>query len=450
MHVARRYHTCAFGRGFVSSMSAGDLRIGIALCSSSWSAASAASGSGDVGGDPRTVQEAFVCEKGGDPRTEHASLNDEIHLCREMPLPVLPIGRGGSQPKLRIPLPLLLLCLLRLMMKILMDYRSPVHRDGLPCPASFKREANPESSSLLDRILQQRYSIGILRDFHIGESSERLPQSQLDQVQIVPATLIPSELSAHQMAARSDGSLTQTRVDGHPISTVSLQDKVLLRKYSIPVSTDTLTTAAETSMVQSEQEKCKIRSEGSQRAEDIPRVDQTDISVLNSVTRDSTDSSVSKDSELPNAGEADPKRRRRIGIAGIKKEPKEDSESKSDLKIAKFQIPAWCQNTPLDTRDFSVVRECGVTDMVLLYITLVSDRAIPAGFLAEFLTLEHSLKLSSRRSINIAASLSDAEAERLLVLNKKQRDAQILNSSAASDQLVLAAELQPRKFRSKW
>ena len=122
----------------------------------------------------------------------------------------------------------------------------------------------------------------------------------------------------------------------------------------------------------------------------------------------------------------------------------------SDLKIAKFQIPTWCQNTPLDTRDFSVVRKCGVTDMVLLYITLVSDRAIPAGFLAEFLTLEHSLKLSSRRSINIAASLSDAEAERLLVLNKKQRDAQILNSSAASDQLVLAAELKPRKFRSKW
>ena len=123
--------------------------------------------------------------------------------------------------------------------------------------------------------LQRRYSIGILRDFHSGESSERLRQSQLDQVQIVPATLIPSELSAHQMAARSDGSLAQTRVDGHPISALSLQDKVLLRKYSILVSTDTLTTAAETSLVQSEHEECKIRSEGSQRAEDIPRVDQT-------------------------------------------------------------------------------------------------------------------------------------------------------------------------------
>ena len=40
------------------------------------------------------------------------------------------------------------------------------------------------------------------------------------------------------MAARSDGSLALSRVDGHPISALSLQDKVLLRKYSIPVSTD--------------------------------------------------------------------------------------------------------------------------------------------------------------------------------------------------------------------
>ena len=83
-------------------------------------------------------------------------------------------------------------------------------------------------------------------------------------------------------------------------------------------------------------------------------------------------------------------------------------------------------------------------------MTLVTDKAIPAGFLAEFLTLEHSLKMSSRRSMNLAVGLSDAEAERLLLQEKKQRRMQILNSSAASDQLVLAAELKPRRFRSKW
>ena len=107
---------------------------------------------------------------------------------------------------------------------------SPVRSDGLPCLASLKREASPEGSSLLDRILQRRLSIGILRDFHSGESSESLRESQLDQVQIVPATLIPSELSAHQMAAHSDGSMAQPRAVGRPVSALSLQDKVLLRK----------------------------------------------------------------------------------------------------------------------------------------------------------------------------------------------------------------------------
>ena len=124
--------------------------------------------------------------------------------------------------------------------------------------------------------------------------------------------------------------------------------------------------------------------------------------------------------------------------------------SPPDQKNVEFQNTTWFQSTPLDIQDCSIVRKCGINDMVLLYITLVSDRASPAGFLAEFLSLEYPLKLSSKRSANLAAGLSDAEAERLLMLNKKQRDMQIFNSSAASDQLVLAAELKPRRFRSKW
>ena len=114
------------------------------------------------------------------------------------------------------------------------------------------------------------------------------------------------------------------------------------------------------------------------------------------------------------------------------------------------QIAAWSPNIPLDTRDSFVVQKCGVTDMVNLYITLLMDKVIPAGFLPEFLLLEHSLKVSSRRSMNQATRLTDAEAERLLAIDKKQKDTQILTSFAASDQLVLASELKPRKFRSKW
>ena len=149
------------------------------------------------------------------------------------------------------------------------------------------------------------------------------------------------------MAARSDGSLALSRVDGHPISALSLQDKVLLRKYSIPVSTGMSITAAGTSLVQSERDESTIRSEGPQRAEDRVKVDQTDPTVFDSNARGSADplvpipSSVSKDSELPNTGEADPKRRRRIGKVGIKKEPREDCGGTSDRKSVKSQIAAW-------------------------------------------------------------------------------------------------------------
>ena len=411
----------------------------------------------EKGGDPRTVQfvpsggnvktdqAACAKEKGGDPRTDRVK---DSRCSSEMAATCPPYrpGRLATATAMSISS-----ATASAMLAADVEHsdgfpNSSAHRDELPSSAC---EAIPDGSSLLDRILHRRHSIGILRDFHSGESSESLRQSQLDQVQIVPATLIPSELSAHQMAARSDGSLARPRVDGHPTSALSLQDKVLLRKYSIPVSIGTSNTVAETNLVKSERDGCTIRSEGPQRAED--RVEQTTITALDSTSRDSTGSAGQiltlspKDSELPNAGETDPKRRRRIGKAGAKKETKEDSAS-----ITKFQVPSWCQNIPLDSSDFYVAREYGVTDMVLLYITLVSDGAIPAGFLAEFLTLEQALNLSSKRAINIAANRSDAEAERLSFIDKKRRDMQALTSSAASDQLVLAAELKPRKFRSKW
>ena len=112
---------------------------------------------------------------------------------------------------------------------------------------------------------------------------------------------------------------------GTPISALSLQDKLLLRKYSITVSIDMTITAAERSLVQSERDECKIRSEGPQKAEYRAKVEQTDPRISDSNARGSADplvrisSSVSKDSELPNIGEADPKRRRRIGKVGVRR-----------------------------------------------------------------------------------------------------------------------------------
>ena len=215
-----------------STISPNDSRIGIALSSSSFSAASAASGVGVTGGDPRTVQ--FVAETGGDPTTDHAlsvSVCEKVSMAATCP----PYRPGAVAPQTAISSPSATTAVL--------DFSVDdgiMHPDGFPsespefnvmdCRVELPRSAVSESTSLLDRILHRRHSIDFPRDFHSGESSESLRQSQLDQVQIVPATLIPSELSAHQMAARSDGPLARSRVDGHPSSALSLQDKVLFTK----------------------------------------------------------------------------------------------------------------------------------------------------------------------------------------------------------------------------
>ena len=116
-----------------------------------------------------------------------------------------------------------------------------------------------------------------------------------------------------------------------------------LRKYSISGPSDGLNTAANPRLVQNEHDGLMIMSEGSQRAKEILRVDgstagkwvETDPAVFLSMAPTPADplipnfSSVPKDSELPTAGEADPKRRRRIGKAGIKKEARGDSEGAS-------------------------------------------------------------------------------------------------------------------------
>ena len=77
-------------------------------------------------------------------------------------------------------------------------------------------------------------------DFHVGEKSERLRQSDFG-VQIVPASRSPSELSAHQMGLPLAGTvrLKSEPISIDPISTLatgestqlSISDRALLRKY---------------------------------------------------------------------------------------------------------------------------------------------------------------------------------------------------------------------------
>ena len=143
----------------------------------------------DTGDDPRTVQASFVREMGGDPKTDHPSLVRETGSGEGVAATCPPYRLGRLATETAISSASASPALLATVNHAISDglpSESPVRFDGLPCPAGLKREANSEGSSLLDRILQRRFSIGILRDFRTVESSESLRQSQFERVQIVP------------------------------------------------------------------------------------------------------------------------------------------------------------------------------------------------------------------------------------------------------------------------
>ena len=115
----------------------------------------------------------------------------------------------------------------------------PVHRDG--CPISDEpsecRDGFPSTGDT-------EYSVAVfLRDSHTGENSERVRESD-SGVQIVTASGIPSELSAHQMGLSLAGAsrlkeepihsipgTSAIAIDGH--EQLSISDRALLRKYGL-------------------------------------------------------------------------------------------------------------------------------------------------------------------------------------------------------------------------
>ena len=126
----------------------------------------------------------------------------------------------------------------------------------------MKHEVHFGGSSIIDPSLHRRFGMGFSRTFHGVEKPEDLRQSLLERVQNLPASVNPSELSAHQMAERSPDPLGQERVDGHPIGHLSLLDRALLRKYSIPGRPDGLQRESYLTKVQNKRDGFKFKRRG--------------------------------------------------------------------------------------------------------------------------------------------------------------------------------------------
>ena len=89
------------------------------------------------------------------------------------------------------------------------------------------------------------------------------------------------------------------------------------------------------------------------------------------------------------------------------------------------------------------------SDFELLYHTLVADSAVPSGFMAEFITLEEPVRRAAKRAHIRAVSMTDAEATMELESHQRKKNSEERAGVLLAGQLVMLAELKPRKFRTR-
>ena len=78
------------------------------------------------------------------------------------------------------------------------------------------------------------------------------------------------------------------------------------------------------------------------------------------------------------------------------------------------------------------------------------DNAVPMGYLQEFRSLETPARRAAKRSQISAASISDSMASTVLSALRREADRRATEIGTIGDQLVIAADLKPRKFRTRW
>ena len=78
------------------------------------------------------------------------------------------------------------------------------------------------------------------------------------------------------------------------------------------------------------------------------------------------------------------------------------------------------------------------------------DNAVPMDYLQEFLSLEKPARRAAKRLQISAASISDSMAATALSVLRREADRRATEVISISDQLLIAADMRPKKFRTKW
>ena len=204
--------------------------------------------------------------------------------------------------------------------------------------------------------------------------------------------------------SRSQGSTTGSRVDGHPPNlSTNILDRVLLRRFP-----------------------------------DIPP----------SLSSSSGSAVVLASPPCRGVEETTKKRKRFIGKGNAKKV--NISQNSCDSlrneiapKLAESAVHSSILPTPL-------VLDAVPPGFALLYYTLVKDDALPVGYSREFLSLEKPARHAAKRSQISAASITDSMASTALSALRREADRRATEIGTIRDQLVIAADMRPKKFRTKW
>ena len=78
------------------------------------------------------------------------------------------------------------------------------------------------------------------------------------------------------------------------------------------------------------------------------------------------------------------------------------------------------------------------------------DGALPLGYLREFMSLEAPARRAANRLQASAAAVSDSIASTALSALRRESEHRASIEKSSADQLVIAAEVRPKRFRTKW
>ena len=341
--------------------------------------------------------------------------------------------------------------------------QDPGFRDGLPC-SEQDRSVRDEFPRIGD--LQGQAHSEVLNStsdsgttvfslvFHIAEKSGRLRESDFG-VQIVPASRSPSDLSAHQMGLPLSGTvrLKSEPISIDPISTLaigesaqlSISDRALLRKYKSSGQAQEIPRQAET---------YKEITAGVPRVDGHPPEQPLSLYDRMLLRKYSVPGmTVSPPVSLP--VESTKKRRRfhqkgrfskDVTRADPRNEVSQDQEGSPCGLSSKVAEPLVRAGTIISPSALS----SELAHFTLLYYTLVQDGALPLGYLREFVSLKAPARRAANRLQASAAAISDSVASTALSALRRESEHRASIEKSIADQLVIAADVRPKRFRTKW